>query len=89
MHRPIKKYTHDGFIRDDSDFINLRTELEKMMCQQMRDEGYVPVYELYSNWATTWEPENKRYTFKLTIYGAFAGRRKAMQFNYWQNGKLV
>jgi hypothetical protein len=89
MHKSIKKYTHDGFIRDDADFPRLRAELERLTKQQMKEEGYVPVYELNSFWSTSYEPEDKRYTFKLTMYACFAGKVKALQFNYWQNGKLV
>lgn len=89
MHKRIKKYTHEGFIRDDSDFIRLRNELERLMDQQMRDEGYVPIYELGSFWTTFRQPLNKRYTFKLTMYASYAGRCKAQEFKYWQNGRLV
>jgi hypothetical protein len=89
MHKPIKKYTNSGFIRDDSDIPRLRMELERLMIQEMRCDGYVPVYELNSFWATTYEPHNKRYTFKLTMYAAYAGKSKALQFNYWHNGKLT
>lgn len=89
MHKPIKKYTHSGFIRDDSDFIRLRNELERLLEQQMRDEGYLPVYDLGTFWSTSYDIKNKRYEFKLTIYASFAGRARALKYNYWQNGKLV
>jgi hypothetical protein len=89
MHKPIKKYTHDGYIRDDKDFIRLRGELERLMQQQMRDEGYVPVYEIGVHWSTEWEPTNKRYAFKLSMFGSYAGKRQATQYNYWHYGRLV
>lgn len=89
MHKPIKMYTNDGFLRDDSDIPRLRLELERLMVQQMRDEGYVPIYEITSFWSTAYEPENKRYNFKLTMYAAYAGRVRALNFNYWQNGRLI
>ena len=89
MHRPIKMYTNAGFLRDDSDIPRLRVELERLVLQQMRDEGFVPIYELNSFWATSYEPDNKRYSFKLTMYAVFAGKVKARQFDYWSNGKLV
>lgn len=82
-------YTNSGFIRDDSDFPRLRMELERLIIQQMRCEGYIPVYELNSFWSTSYEPNNKRYSFKLTMYAVFAGKVKASKFNYWQNGRLV
>jgi hypothetical protein len=89
MHRPIKKYTHKGFIRDDADFPRLRCELERLITQQMREEGYVPVYELNSFWSTVYEAESKRYNFQLSMYASYAGKVKALQFSYWKNGKLL
>jgi hypothetical protein len=87
MHKPIKKYTHEGEIRDDSDFIRLRGELERLIEQQMRDEGYLPVYELGSHWST--ERLDGKYAFKLTMYACYAGKQKVSQYTHWQNGKLV
>lgn len=87
MHKQIKRYTHEGFIRDDSCFIRLRGELERLIEQQMRDEGYVPVYELGSHWSTCWLED--KYSFKLTMYAAYAGKVKALEYDYWLNGRLV
>lgn len=87
MHRPIKKYTHSGYISDDSYFIRLREELERMMVDQMREEGYLPVYELGSFWSTT--REDKKYAFRLTMYASYAGKNKSQQYTCWQNGRLV
>ena len=89
MHKKIKKYTHDGFIRDDTDFIRLRNELEKLIIEQMRSEGHLPIYELGSFWSTKWEPENKRYSFKLTMYSSYAGRVKALEYDFWNQGRLM
>lgn len=89
MHKPIKKYTHEGFIRDDSDFIRLRDELERLLEQQMREEGYLPIYDLGTFWSTRYDIKNKRYEFKLTAYASFAGRVKALKYSCWLNGRLV
>jgi hypothetical protein len=87
LHKPIKKYTQSGEIRDDSAFPRLRAELERLMIQQMKDEGYLPVYELGTFWST--KLLDKKYSFVLTIYASYAGKVKAMKYNYWQNGRLV
>lgn len=89
MHNCIKKYTYEGFIRDDSDFIRLRLELERLMEQEMRDAGYVPIYELSNHWTTIRDSVGKRYQFKLSMYGSYAGKVKAQSFKYWSNGKLI
>lgn len=87
MHKSIKKYTHCGEIRDDSDFIRLRQELESMMIEEMRELGYLPVYELSSHWST--KRLEKKYSFVLTVYFSYAGRAKARQYDFWQNGRLI
>lgn len=87
MHgKNIKVYRHSGQIRDDSDFIRLRDELERLMVQNMRDEGYLPVQDFKTLWATKWLED--KYEFILTMYAAFAGKKKSKQFDFWNNGML-
>jgi len=88
MHgKNLKAYTQHGEIRDDADFIRLRTELERLLVQEMRDEGYLPVLDVKTLWST--KRIDNKYEFDLTIYGAYAGRKKAREYNYWNEGKLV
>lgn len=87
MHKPIKKYTHRGEIRDDSDFIRLRSELERLLIQGMKDEGFLPVQDLGSFWST--KLEDKKYSFVLTMYGAYAGSQRVKEYDFWLRGKLV
>lgn len=87
MERNIKKWTREGEIRDDSDFIRIRSELEKLTAEEMRAEGYLPIHELSSRWSTTWL--GKKYYFVLTIYGAYAGKKKAQEYDFWDQWRLV
>lgn len=87
QHKPIKKYTHSGEIRDDSDFIRIRQQIEKLIIDQMRSEGYLPIYELGIDFSTKWC--DKKYSFKLTMYASFAGSKKALLYDFWCNGMLV
>lgn len=88
MHgKQIKKYSHSGEIRDDSDFIRIRENLEQLMVQTMRDEGYLPLHDLRSQWSTTWL--GKKYSFALTMYAMYAGKKKAYEFDFWSDWRLV
>jgi hypothetical protein len=87
MNKPIKKYTQRGEIRDDSDFWRLRTELERLLVQQMRADGCLPIHDLGSFWST--KLLDKKYSFVLTMYAAYVGRRKSKQYDFWLRGRLV
>lgn len=87
MHKPIRMFSQEGFIKDDKDFPRLREEFERLIIEQMREVGCLPVYELGSHWATKWLEE--MYFFKITIYGCYAGRKKAREYDFWCEGRLV
>lgn len=88
MHgKKIKGYERKGFIRDDSDFIRLREELERGIIQEMRAGGYLPIHDMPSLWST--ERLDKKYSFILTMYGAYVGKRKVYEYDFWSNGRLV
>lgn len=67
----------DGEIADDSDFIRLRYQFEKMMVQDMRSTGHVPVLGLGPLFTTCWLEAENKYTFVLTLYGVYVGVKKA------------
>lgn len=87
MHRKkIKKYSHAGEIRDDSDFMRIRENLEKLMIETMRDEGYLPVHDLRSQWSTKWL--GKKYSFVLTMFALYSGPKKAKEWDFFLDWKL-
>lgn len=83
----IKGWTRSGEIRDDADFIRIRSELEKLTIEEMRAEGYLPIHELPSRWSTKFL--EKKYSFVLTMYGVFVGKRKAQEFDFLYDWKLI
>lgn len=88
MHgKQIKRYTQTGEIRDDADFIRVRENLEQLMVETMRDEGYLPLHDLRSQWSTTWL--GKKYSFKLTMYAMYAGPKKAQEYDFYYDWRLV
>ena len=77
MHKKIERFGFDGQIRDDSDFIRLRAQYESLVVHQMRDDGYVPVLDLGPLWSTIYDKETDTYSFEMTVYGVYVGRKKA------------
>lgn len=89
MHKPVKTFSESGLIKDDKDFIRLRAEFERIAIQNMKEQGCLPIYELGTHWSTWRDHENDRYEFKLTVYAWYAGRKKAQEYDFWCEGKLV
>ncbi len=88
MHgKNIKRYERIGEIRDDSDFIRLRGELERGIIEEMRSEGYLPIHDIEPLWSTA--RLDKKYSFALTMYAAFVGKRKVSEYAFWFKGRLV
>lgn len=87
MHKPVKPFSETGLIKDDKDFIRLRTEFERIIIQTMKYQGYLPVHDIRSQWSTLWLGD--KYSFKLTVYGSYAGRKKAQLYDFWSDGKLI
>lgn len=87
MHKPVKTFSQEGLIADDKDFIRIRNEFERILIEQMREIGCLPIHELGTHWSTKWLGD--KYSFKLTIYGWYAGRKKSREFDFWCEGRLV
>jgi hypothetical protein len=77
MHKDIKRFPLDGIINDDSDFVRLRAQFETLIVHNMRDDGYVPVLDIGPLWSTKYDMKKDCYSFELTVYGVYVGKKKA------------
>lgn len=80
-------FSHEGLIKDDKDFVRIRAEFERLIVDQMREQGCLPIHDLGTFWSTKWLDD--KYEFKITIYGWYAGRRKSKEYDFWSEGRLV
>ena len=87
MHESVKHFSQHGIIKDDKDFIRLRLEFERIIIDVMKSTGYLPIYNMGSHWSTEWLGD--RYTFRLTMYGSYAGKKKAQDYTFWLDGRLI
>ena len=76
-HKPIKTFTLDGIIKNDSAIGRLRYELIKMKIEEMREMGYVPRLDINPNFTIQYNLEKDYFEFKLTVYGTHIGKRRA------------
>lgn len=77
LHKNIRRFTIDGKVADDSDFIRTRVTYEQLMVRNMRDQGYVPVLGLGPSWSTEYDGEH--YNFILTMYAVYVGKKRAQE----------
>jgi hypothetical protein len=80
LSRKIKNFYVNGFIRSDSDIIRLRAMHEKLLIDEMRTNGYVPVLDSDPQFSIKYNQEKDNYSFYLEIHGVYLGKRKAWEF---------
>jgi hypothetical protein len=79
MHEHIRRFTQDGRIRDNTDFIRLKDMMRINLEDRMRSDGYVPQLDCGLHWSTEYFPEDKCYGFKITLYGVYVGKKRACE----------
>lgn len=80
LSRKIKNFYVNGVIRSDSDIIRLRAMHEKLLIDEMRTSGYVPVLDIDPQFSIKYNQEKDNYSFHLEIHGVYLGKRKAWEF---------
>jgi hypothetical protein len=74
-HRPIHRFEQSGTISDDKYIPRIREEFTLILVEQMRADGYVPLFDLDPVWTTSFD--GRSYDFRLSVYGVYLGRKKA------------
>jgi hypothetical protein len=82
IHRPIKRFSIDGSIYDDSYVPRLRDQYEMILRSKMRNKGFCRRMDIDAEF--TLEYTGKGYEFELSLYGVYVGKRKAQ----WIEGLL-
>lgn len=79
MKRNIKKFGFDGVIGDDSKLAGKKEYYTKILEDQMRTSGYVPVLDLDIQFFISYNLDNDTYNFSIHIYGMYVGKKKAQK----------
>lgn len=75
-HRAIKRFGLEGTIYDDSFLVRLKEEYLSLLDSEMRMSGYAPRLDIDHDFTIQYNEENKYFTFKISIYGTYVGKRK-------------
>jgi hypothetical protein len=61
----------------------------KLLTDEMRSKGYVPVLDLDPQFSTKYNFEKDNYSFQLEIYGVYLGKRKAQEFEGFSGQNFI
>jgi hypothetical protein len=76
-HKPLKKFSLDGNIHDDSALWRLKTEYIALLSSEMKIAGYVPRLDINADFTIEYNEQKQYFEFKLSIYGVYVGKRKS------------
>jgi hypothetical protein len=83
----IRRFKVAGVIADDSKFIQSQETYRKVLINEMRDEGFVPLFDINPVWKTALV--GGKYEFEYTMHGVHVGREKSWQSHGMMDGKLI
>jgi hypothetical protein len=78
-----------GIIKDDSIFQKSRENYERLLVQQMRDKGYVPVLDMQPQFNVKYSEDKDHYTFNLVMYGIYIGKSKSLKYEGFSGQSLI
>jgi hypothetical protein len=76
-HKPIKKFSLDGVIYDDSALWRLKIEYIKLLMSEMRLLGYVPRFDIKPDFTIDFDNKKECFNFEMSVYGIYVGKRKS------------
>jgi hypothetical protein len=76
-HKPLKRFSLDGSICDDSAIWRLKEEYVGLVISQMRLSGYVPRLDITPDFTLEYNEQKNYFNFELSLYGIYVGKRKS------------
>ena len=79
LKKNIKSFIVSGIIKDDASFQRIREMQEKLLLDNMRARGYVPVLDLESQFSIKYNETKENYSFYLEMFGVYVGKKKSLE----------
>ena len=76
-HKPIKKFSLEGIIHDESSIGRLRQEYVRLLLSEMRLSGYVPRLDIDIDFTIDYNEGKQYFEFGLSLYGTYTGRKQS------------
>lgn len=78
-----------GEIHDDSAIPRLRVEYERLIESDMREQGYVPILDLDTQFSLLYDEGKDIYEFDIIVYGVFVGKKKSYMYEGFSGQNLI
>ena len=79
LKRNIKSFLISGVIKDDAGIGRSREMYERLLLDEMRSKGYVPILDLESQFSIKYNEHKDNYGFFLEMFGVYIGKKKAKE----------
>jgi hypothetical protein len=76
-HKPIKRFSLNGNIHDDSAIARLKTEYIRLVTSEMRLSGYALRLDIDPDFTIRYNEEQEIFEFRLSMYGTYVGREQS------------
>lgn len=83
----IKRYQETGTFKGDR-LIQTRETMKQVLLARMKDDGFIPLYDVDPVWEQSWVEEDK-FEFVYTWQAIWAGKEKAWQIEGSYGGKTI
>lgn len=80
-HKSIKRFDIAGTLYDEAHIDRLKREYLALLVLQMKSEGYVVRADIDPDFTISYNGARNGYSFRLSIYGVYLGKRKAQQID--------
>lgn len=78
-----------GEIHDDAAIPRLRAEYERLIESDMREQGYVPILDLDTQFSLLYYEDQDTYEFDIVVYGVFVGKKKSHMYEGFSGQNLI
>jgi hypothetical protein len=75
-HKPIRRFSLDGVIQDESALGRLKMEYIRLIESEMKLSGYAPRLDIVPDFTVDYNETKKYFEFELTLYGVHIGRKQ-------------
>ena len=89
MNKKLKSFGMQGEIHDDAAIPRLRAEYERLIESDMREQGYVPILDLDTQFSLLYNEEQDTYEFDIVVYGVFVGKKKSHMYEGFSGQNLI
>lgn len=88
MHKQIKKYSIEG-TTEEHRLIKTREDMIRVLEMQAQDDGCLPHLEINPVYTVSYNEHDETFSFQLSIYAVYVGRKKALEYEGFSHNKAV